>query len=149
MEVAGLETVPRLVGPAPARDMRLAGLLIPAVFFSSPETPDFSIELTDSRARCEGVVVVVVAVLAGRLALVGAPTSRAAGLFKVVPADRAVVDAVGLVAVEGAFAGVAFVATPGGLFGGTLVFEAGFAGDLFSNGLDMLGSRSSTGGVCC
>lgn len=119
---------------------------MPATLDSSPDTPDFSMELTDSLALCDGVV--EVAVLIGRLTLVAAVTGRAAGLFRVLPVDRAVVDAVGFVAVDVVFAGVGFVLMPGTLFGGTLVFEAGFAGDFFSDGLDMLGKRSSNGGVC-
>lgn len=118
-----LERVLRLVGPVPASDILLAGLFIPVDVLSSPETPDLSTELTESRGLWDGVVV---AVVGGRLTLVDAATGRAAGLFKVLPVDRAVVEAVGFVAAEGAFAGVGFVVMPGALFGGTLDFVAVF-----------------------
>lgn len=117
--VAGVRTaVP------PASDILLAGLLIPLVFFSSPEAPDLllsSFEARDGRDRCAPAFAGVFET--GFLTAV-VPVGRAGGLLRVLPAvDRAAVVLVAFINEE-AFEGVVFVPVNGRL-GGRLVLVAG------------------------
>lgn len=120
----GLGAEARPIVP-PARDIRFAGLLIPLVFFSSPEVPVLllsSIEASDSRGLWAPVAAGVPVV--GFLVTVVAVVGRAGGLLRVLPVeDRALAVLVGFIKEE-AFEGVVFVPV-NGRFGGIPALVAG------------------------
>jgi hypothetical protein len=115
----------RLLAVLPARDIRLAGPLMPVFFLSSLDAPggaSSAVDATDRWGLCpaKGLEVDVPRVdFFAALVLVG----RAGGLFRVLPgALRAVAVDVGFMKLA-VLVGPALVAAPMGRLGGTLVFE--------------------------
>jgi hypothetical protein len=101
----------------PANDTLFGGLLIPLVFFSSPEAPDLAPSSFDTRDGRDLCVLAMVGVLEAGFLTVVLLVGRAGGLLSVLPTvDRAVVVLVGFMNDE-VFGGVDF-APVNGRFGG-------------------------------
>lgn len=104
----------------PASDTLFAGLLIPLVFFSSPEAPDLASSSFDTRDGRDLCALAMVGVLEAGFLIVVLLVGRAGGLLSVLPTvDRAVVVLVGFMN-DKVFGGVGF-APVNGRFGG--IFE--------------------------
>ena len=108
----------------PASDILFAGLLIPLVFFSSPEAPDLTPSSIDTRDGRDVCVLAMVGGLEAGFLTAGPLVGRAGGLLSVLPTvDRAVVVLVGLI-YDAVFGGVDF-APVNGRFGGMLALVGG------------------------